>query len=340
VIEQRQGDVRYLQFNHLSQFPELTHGVFTRLGGYSQAPFHSLNAALSGGDNFDSVIRNRLLTLQTLHLQTNPCATLWQVHGADVATLDTDDTWDDWRTNWPHRSYCIEHQEIIWTFKPRRKADAIITKRKGINLALSFGDCPPILLYDPVQSALGLSHAGWRGTARGIAAATIDAMQEQFGSLPRDIYAGIGPSIGPCCYEVSEHVRQLFLGQAQFDEMPTTEKYRNLVAESAVFSLEPEPGHRHGRMQGHVPTIPREVYDVVGRGVTLHPPWTRDTNANYSLRLDLWQTNRNQLLMAGLLAEHIELPEVCTGCHTELFFSHRAEHGKTGRFPAILALHE
>jgi YfiH family protein len=319
VIEQRQGDVRYLQFNHLSQFPELTHGVFTRLGGYSQAPFHSLNAALSGGDNFDNVIRNRLLTLQTLHLQTNPCATLWQVHGADVATLGTDDTWDDWRTDWPHRSYCVEHQEIIWTFKPRCKADAIITKRRGINLVLSFGDCPPILLYDPVQSVLGLTHAGWRGTARGIAAATIDAMQEQFGSLPRDIYAGIGPSIGPCCYEVSEHVRQLFLGQVQFDEMPTAEKYRNLVAESAVFSVAP----RSEASRTHL---------IVGESDAEAQPRT-------SLRLDLWQTNRNQLLMAGLLAERIELPEVCTGCHTDLFFSHRAELGKTGRFPAILALH-
>jgi len=313
VIEQRQGNVCYLQFNHLSQFPELTHGVFTRLGGYSQAPFHSLNTALSGGDNVDNVVRNRLLTLQSLYLETNPCATLWQVHGADVAILDTDDTWDDWRTDWPHRSYCVEQQEIIWTFKPRRKADAIITKRRGINLALSFGDCPPILLYGPVQSVVGIAHAGWRGTARGIAAATVDAMHDQFGSLPSDIYAGIGPSIGPCCYEVSEHVRQLFLGQEQFDEMPTAKKYRNLVAESAVFSVAPRL--------------------IVGEYGTEASPCT-------SLRLDLWQTNRNQLLMAGLVADHIELPEVCTGCHTDLFFSHRAEHGKTGRFPAILALHE
>src|SRR5579863_3492906 len=196
-----------------------------RLGGYSQPPFHSLNVALSGGDNFDNVIRNRLLTLQTLHLQTYPCATLWQVHGADVATLDALDTWDDWHTEWPHRSYAIEQQEIIWTFKPRRKADAIITQQRGVALALSVGDCPPILFYDPVQSVLGIAHAGWRGTARGMAAATVDAMCQQFACLPHNIYAGIGPSIGPCCYEVSEYVCQLFLGQAQFDDMPTAAKY-------------------------------------------------------------------------------------------------------------------
>ena len=311
MIEQRQGDVCYLQFNQLSQFPELTHGVFTRLGGYSQAPYHSLNAALSGGDSFDNVVRNRLLTLQTMHLHTYPCATLWQVHGADVATLGTEKIWDDWRSDWPYRSYFVEQQEIIWTFKPRRKADALITKRSGVALVLSFGDCPPILLYDPVQAVLGMAHAGWRGTARGIAAATVDAMREQFGCLPCDIYAGIGPSIGPCCYEVSEHVRQIFQGQAHFDEMPTTEKYRNLVGESAVFS----------------------VQERADAGIGEVSPRT-------ALRLDLWQTNCNQLLMAGLLAEHIELPEICTACHTDIFFSHRREHGKTGRFPAILALHK
>ncbi len=311
MIEQRQGDVCYLQFNHLSQFPELIHGVFTRLGGYSQAPFHSLNAALSGGDSFDNVVRNRLLILQAMHLDTYPCATLWQVHGADVATPGTEEIWDDWRSDWPYHSYFVEQQEIIWTFKPRHKADALITKRRDVALVLSFGDCPPILLYDSVQAVLGLAHAGWRGTARGIAAATVDAMREQFGCVPCDIYAGIGPSIGPCCYEVSEHVRQIFQGQAQFDEMPTAEKYRNLIGESAVFS----------------------VQERVDAGIG-------EASTRTSLRLDLWQTNRNQLFMAGLLAEHIELPEICTACHTDIFFSHRGEHGKTGRFPAILALHE
>jgi copper oxidase (laccase) domain-containing protein len=57
-----------------------------------------------------------------------------------------------------------------------------------------------------------------------------------------------------------------------------------------------------------------------------------------SLMLDLWETNRNQLLMAGLLPQHIELPGICTGCETHRFYSHRAEHGKAGRFPSIIAL--
>ena len=297
MIERQHGEVCYFQFNHLSQFPAITHGVFTRLGGYSQAPYRGLNVSFSGGDNFEHVIRNRLLPLQALQIQAYPCATLWLVHGADVVTLGPE-TWE-WCFDQPQRARHAQQQASLLGTKPRWKADAIITKQRGISLALASADCVPLMFYDPVQGVLGMAHAGWRGTARGIAAATVEAMHEQFGCLARDIYAGIGPSIGPCCYEVSEHIRQLFQGQAQFDEMPTAEQYRNLVRESAVFSIQQQ-----------------------------------------SLRLDLWQTNRNQLLMAGLLPEHIELPEVCTACHTDLFFSHRGEHGKTGRFPAILAFRE
>jgi YfiH family protein len=306
LIEQRRDNACFMQFSHYLQFPEITHGVFTRLGGYSTTPYKGLNASFSTGDSLENVTRNRLLVLQSLDLQAYPCATLWQVHGAAVAMLDTDkNIWDDWRTDWPHRSYCVEDQELIWTIKPRRKADGLITRQPGVTLALSFADCTPLLFYDPVQHVIGLAHGGWRGTARGIALATVDAMCEQLNCQPRDIYAGIAPSIGPCCYEVSEQVRRLYLGQDQFHEMPTLERYCTMVRESAVFCM-------------------RQRADR--SGPTIH--------------LDLQETNRNQLLMAGLLPEHIEMPGICTGCQTALFFSHRVEEGKTGRFPVVLALRD
>lgn len=313
MIEQQGDNACYLQFSHYLQFPEITHGVFTRYGGYSTTPYTGLNASLSTGDSFESVLRNRFLVLESLGIQAYPCATLWQVHGADIAVLDTKaEVWDDWRTDWPHRAYGVDGQEMTWTLKPRRKADAVITKQRGVTLALSFADCTPILLYDPVQRVIGLAHGGWRGTARGIALATIAAMNEQFGCRPGDIFAGIAPSIGSCCYEVSEQVQKLYMGVEQFDEMPTAEQYRSLVRESAVFSTE----HLHD--------------DAEGANGTNH----------VSLRLDIRETNRNQLLMAGLLPEHIEMPGICTGCRIDLFFSHRMERGKTGRFPVVLAMHE
>jgi YfiH family protein len=303
LIEQQHGNTRYMQFNHFLQFPDLIHASFTRWGGYSKTPYRGLNVSYSSGDDFDNVIRNRLLALTALHIQTYPCATVWMVHGAKVATLGAE-TWDDWRADWPdwpHRSYHIDQHELIWTTKPRRKADALITKHCGVALAMSSADCVPLMFYDPVERVVGLAHAGWRGTARGIAAITIDAMGEQFGSSPNNIRAGIGPSIGLCCYEVSKEVRSYFTGQQEFDSDPTDARYRKLIRESAIFTME--------RRQG------------------------RD-----SLRLDLWETNRNQLLMAGVLPEHIEASEICTSCKKEHFFSHRGEHGKAGRFPSILAL--
>jgi copper oxidase (laccase) domain-containing protein len=126
-------------------------------------------------------------------------------------------------------------------------------------------------------------------------------MHKQFGCQAQDIYAGIGPAIGDCCYEVSEQVRQFFMGTTDFAEMPTAEHLREPVRESATFSEQ-------------------RVLDRT------------------SLRLNLQATNHKQLLMADVPARQIEVMEICTGCNTDRFFSHRAENGKTGRFAVVIAL--
>ncbi|GAC1424311.1 MAG: peptidoglycan editing factor PgeF [Ktedonobacteraceae bacterium] len=298
MIEQQRDNACFLQFNNFLHFPNLIHGVFTRDGGYSNPPYKGLNTlgSLRGGDNLDTVVRNRQLVLRSLALDGYPCITLWNVHGADVLVPDT---YNNWRTDWAYRSY----YEQAWTPQEIHKGDALITRQRGVAIALSFADCTPIALYDPIEQVIGVAHGGWRGTARGIALATIDAMRENFGCQPRNIYAGIGPTIGPCCYEVSQNVQDLFIGRQSFEDVPTQEQYYGPVRESAVFSIV---------------TLPDKE----------------------SLRLDLWETNRRQLLMAGLLPEHIEVAEICTSDHIDRFFSHRAEHGKTGRFPMIMALAE
>lgn len=298
MIEQQCGAVHYLQFNHYRQFSGLIHGVFTRQGGYSLEPYSSLNTStppLNPGDSIDNVVRNRMLSLQALDIAEYSCVTLWQVHGADIAIYNSQ---EEWRTDWAYSSY----YERPWTPQSIRKADALITKEKRTVLTLSFADCVPILLYDPLEQVIGLVHGGWRGTARGIVAATLEAMHEYSGCQLRNIYASIGPAIGSCCYEVSEAVQQLFLGQLQFETMPTQERYRDLINEAAVFS-------------------------------TLALP-----DDKTSLRLNLQATNRNQLLLGGVEPEHIETMEICTSCNVDRFFSHRGEQGKTGRFPVLMAL--
>ena len=295
LIEHHSSSVSYLQFNLLQQFAEVIHGIFTRKGGYSNPPFAGLNTGRSiNGDNIEHIIRNRLLALQSLNLSETPAITLWQVHGSEVVTYSSS---DEWRTDWASPS----HFERNGRPKSIHKGDALITQERAITLALSFADCVPVVFYHPIQHVIGIAHGGWRGTARGIAMTTIAEMQKQFGCQPQDIYAGIGPAIGDCCYEVSAEVRQIFTGPANFAEMPIAEHLREPVRESAVFSEQ--------RLRDRT-----------------------------SLRLNLQATNRKQLLMAGVPARQIEVMEICTSCNTDRFFSHRAENGNTGRFVVVISL--
>ena len=295
LIEHHSGSVSYLQFNLFQQFPEVIHGIFTRKGGYSRPPFTGLNTGRSvNGDNIEHIVRNRLLALQALNLDARPAITLWQIHSAEVLTYTAR---DEWRTDWASPSHFLRDGRP----KSLRMGDALITQEQGTTLTLSFADCVPIIFYDPTQRAISIAHGGWRGTARGIVMATIAEMHKQFGSRPQDIYAGIGPAIGDCCYEVSEEVCQHFLGTTDFAEMPTAAHLREPVSESAVF-------------------IEQRLTDRT------------------SLRLDLQATNRKQLLIAGVPAEQIEVMEICTSCNTDRFFSHRAENSNTGRFVVVIAL--
>jgi polyphenol oxidase len=297
LIEQQHEALHYLQFSHYQPFPDLIHGIFTRQGGFSPPPYQGLNTSTpvrsEHRDTVENVICNRQLVLQSLNIQQYPCITLWQVHGADIATFNYH---DEWRTDWAYHSY----YERTWTPSSIRKADALITRERGVGLVLSFADCVPIVFHDPVEQVIGIAHGGWRGTARGIVIATVEAMCTQFGCLPTNICAGIGPAIGACCYEVSEYVQQLFSGEQHFDDMPTRPHLRSLACESAAFT-------------------------------------TLQLSDRISLRLDLQETNRRQLLLAGLSPEHIEIAAICTSCNTERFFSYRNENGITGRFAVMMA---
>lgn len=93
----------------------------------------------------------------------------------------------------------------------RREADAIVTRRRNVLVGVRVSDCVPILLYDARTRACGAVHAGWRGTAAGIVARSIEAMVRNFSSSPLDIRIAIGPAIRWCCY----HVREDVLGAVQ-----------------------------------------------------------------------------------------------------------------------------
>jgi purine-nucleoside/S-methyl-5'-thioadenosine phosphorylase / adenosine deaminase len=88
--------------------------------------------------------------------------------------------------------------------------DALLTGRAGWILSVRTADCFPVLLVDPVRRAVAAVHAGWRGIASGIVAASLARMRDEFGTQAQDVLAAIGPGIGACCYEVGEEVARRF----------------------------------------------------------------------------------------------------------------------------------
>jgi len=176
----------YYRFANYASHDEVLHGVFTRLGGVSPSPCESLNVGHLVGDDHELVEANHDLIYQALGISRGDVVTAHQVHGSRVALVGPED-----------RGRVIP------------ATDALITDAPGVALMLRFADCLPVLLYDPVRRAVGLAHAGWKGTVKGIAAKTASAMVEAYGSRPADIVAGLGPCIGPCCYQVGTEVIEL-----------------------------------------------------------------------------------------------------------------------------------
>jgi hypothetical protein len=183
VHRYEQKGVVFYRFAGLDDHPTINHTIFTRLGGVSQPPFAELNLAHSVGDDRAAVKENHNRIYGLLNISAQAVVTAWLVHGRDVSVVDQQ-----------HAGQVIKH------------VDGLITRTPGLVLFQRFADCLPILFFDPVQSAIGIAHAGWRGTIAGVAPATVQAMQRTFGSRPEDLWAGIGPGIGPCCYAVGDDV--------------------------------------------------------------------------------------------------------------------------------------
>ncbi|MFD9189768.1 peptidoglycan editing factor PgeF [Streptomyces phaeochromogenes] len=160
------------------------HFAFTdRWGGVSAVPYEELNLGGAVGDDPDSVRANRELAAKSLGLDPDLVVWMNQVHGPDVAVVD--EPWGD---------------------RPVPKVDAVVTRRRGLALAVLTADCTPVLLADPVAGVVAGAHAGRPGMVAGVVPAAVAAMVE-LGAEPARIVARTGPAVCGRCYEVPDTMR-------------------------------------------------------------------------------------------------------------------------------------
>jgi len=175
-----QNGLEWLTFNHLSDCPRLSHGVFLRHGGVSSGGFDSLNFGLTQGDLPQSVTTNRQRALQALGI--NHYVNLFQKHTDQV----------------------IEANPAV-----KDEGDSLITDQPDLGLLILHADCQAAILYDPIQHALANVHSGWRGSVANIYQKTIENMKIRFGTRPEDLLVGISPSLGPSAAEFRNYRDEL-----------------------------------------------------------------------------------------------------------------------------------
>lgn len=173
--------IEWLEFELLSQFPEIVHGVFLRHGGVSRAPFHSLNISISPGDDKAAVMENRACICRVFNLPSYAYAKA--VHGKRVAFVDSDQD-------------------------PQGFCDGLITARKKLALLISHADCQAAIFYDPTHKTIANVHCGWRGNVQNIYKETVETMKAQIGTSPQDLIVCISPSLGPDASEFKNHQQE------------------------------------------------------------------------------------------------------------------------------------
>lgn len=185
----RAGNLEYIAGSLLGT----PHGFTTRYGGVSQGSLASLNLGVHRGDTRENVWKNYALLGSALGFSPEDTVFTRQTHTTIVHRVGKENRGE---------GLCRE-------VEPER--DGLVTDQPGVVLTIFTADCTPILFFDPVRRAIGACHAGWRGTAGGIAKNTVDTMVREFGCRPENIRAAIGPCIGPCCFETDGEVPQAML---------------------------------------------------------------------------------------------------------------------------------
>jgi polyphenol oxidase len=277
----RSGGVQVLQLAPFAKLSWLVHGFSMRPGGKSSLNGEKLlNLGFMDWDPRETVMENRRLFQSALHASDLQFIALKQIH-SDVI------------------HYFPAAPAGPWS------GDASISNKSRLLLAVQTADCVPVLLVDPKNRAVAAIHAGWRGTLARIAGKAVGRMQLEFGSKPADLLAALGPSIGPCCYEVGAELVTRFTAQ---------------FVDAHDYFDEPRTGDEPNPIQW----------------LNMSPPGHQPPPKN--VHLDLRKANRSQLLAAGLRPKNIYVSGLCTACRTDLLFSYRREGPVSGRLWSVVGI--
>lgn len=192
--------VPYLTYNSLSEINFINHAFSTRLGGVSEGEFTSMNMAFNRGDNPENVTENYKRICKSAGFDFDSLTASAQDHNTFVRAVTSEN-------------------KGVGIYKPRdlHSVDALITNEKGVTLVTYYADCTPLFFVDTKQKAIGLAHAGWRGTVGRIGEKVVNKMTELYGTNPADIIAAIGPAISVCCYEVDNPCADNFYALSDLD---------------------------------------------------------------------------------------------------------------------------
>ena len=257
--------VVYYTFPAFDEIPFVRHGFSTRLGGVSEGIYASMNLSFTRGDEDERVRENFRRLCGAIGVPAQQTVVSAQEHHTNLHV-------------------CTEADCGRGVTRERGYADidGLLTDRAGVVLCTQYADCVPLFFVDPVRRAVATSHAGWRGTVARIGAVTVERMCREYGCKRENILAAVGPSIGPCCFEVDAPVQQAFaaLDEADGCIRPAGEKFY----------------------------------------------------------IALWAVNRRILEAAGVPVAHITVTDLCTRCHPDVFWSHRATGGQRGSLAGFIAM--
>jgi len=185
ALEIKNG-IPYFEIPEMAKIGWVKHGFLTRKGGGSSPPYDSLNLIEDNGDRIERVSKNRSLIAEAFGLDSKHLILLNQIHQDRILIL----------------------REPFSTLPSPLEYDSLITNSPNIFLGILTADCLPIFVVDQEKRAIAAIHAGRQGTALHITTKVLKKTKQEFGCLPEDLLIGLGPSIGPCCYEIDEKVFQ------------------------------------------------------------------------------------------------------------------------------------